>query len=427
MSRISEDLDAAVKQPSGSARRLDGRAPLDVLVIVLCVVAIGLVLSAGVSAITTSDASVVGKVEGGGWGGSGCYPTVSYTVEGRDYVLHADKDPRWCGLHWMGPATVHYEPSDPAQARLSRYGDLPMHMAKFALIVAVIAAFLSTHKRPEATSRPARSGRTGVLRGRQGRGRHPGRAALQPRRPPGGDRPWRGDPGVGARCADVRKSEPVHRSPGLALRRPAVLRHDNPVPRQKRRTPRAGRGARRHHRRPRRTAHAGRRRRARPARPPYDSASRRHLHPLGLARLRLARVRLTGLAPPHAAGPGRRRTHPRSQPVGLVLAHHSCTDPALPGLPRPRRASRVETGDPSSGTKARRSRHLPRRDRPRGSATGPDIAGEAQPLPTAEWPQLCLEIQTAARKVRTRSMSSADASGSYASSEESVNRCWSPG
>jgi len=169
MSRISEDLDAAVKQPSGSARRLDGRAPLDVLVIVLCFVAIGLVLSAGVSAITTSDASVVGKVEGGGWGGSGCYPTVSYTVEGRDYVLHADKDPRWCGLHWMGPATVHYEPSDPAQARLSRYGDLPMHMAKFALIVAVIAAFLSTRKRPEATSRPARSGRIGVLSGRQGR------------------------------------------------------------------------------------------------------------------------------------------------------------------------------------------------------------------------------------------------------------------
>ncbi|WP_180935750.1 hypothetical protein [Nocardioides ungokensis] len=101
MSRISEDLDAAVKQPSGSARRVDGRSPLDVLVIVLCAVALGLVLSAGVSAITASDASVVGKVEGGGWGGRGCYPTVSYTVEGRDYVLHADKDPR-CGADCTG-------------------------------------------------------------------------------------------------------------------------------------------------------------------------------------------------------------------------------------------------------------------------------------------------------------------------------------
>ncbi|WP_180935749.1 hypothetical protein [Nocardioides ungokensis] len=44
-----------------------------------------------------------------------------------------------------------------------------MQLSKFALIVAVIAGFLSTRKRPEATARPARSGRTGVLRGRQGR------------------------------------------------------------------------------------------------------------------------------------------------------------------------------------------------------------------------------------------------------------------
>jgi hypothetical protein len=35
--------------------------------------------------------------------------------------------------------------------------------------------------------------------------------------------------------------------------------------------------------------------------------------------------------------------------------------------------------------------------------------------------------QTEARNARTRSISSADASGSYASSEESAKRCWSPG
>jgi hypothetical protein len=142
---------------------------MDVLMIVLCVAALGLVLSAGVSAITASDASAVGKVEGGGWGGSGCYPTVSYTVEGRDYLLHAERDLRWCGLHWMGSATVYYEPSDPEQARLGRYGDFARQLLSIAVIVAVIAAFLSTRKRPDATPRGDRSGRTGVFRGGQGR------------------------------------------------------------------------------------------------------------------------------------------------------------------------------------------------------------------------------------------------------------------
>jgi hypothetical protein len=141
---------------------------MHVLAIVLCALAAGLVLSAGVSAVTASDATVVGKVEGGGWGGSGCYPTVAYTVEGRDYLLHAEKDLRWCGLHWMGPATVYYEPSDPASARLSRYGDLPWQLAGIALVVAVIVAFLGTRRRPDAPP-PARSGRLGVCRGRQGR------------------------------------------------------------------------------------------------------------------------------------------------------------------------------------------------------------------------------------------------------------------
>ena len=141
---------------------------MDVLAIVLCALAAGLVLSAGVSALTASDAAVVGKVEGGGWGGSGCYPTVSYTVEGRDYVLHADKDVRWCGSHWMGQATVYYEPSDPAQSRLSQYGDLPWHLISIALIIAVIAAFVSTRRGPDAPP-AARSGQVGVYRGRQGR------------------------------------------------------------------------------------------------------------------------------------------------------------------------------------------------------------------------------------------------------------------
>jgi hypothetical protein len=168
MSRISGDLDAAAKQPSGSTKCLARRAPIDVLAIVLCALVAGLVLSAGVSVVTASDATVVGKVEGGGWGGSGCYPTVAYTVEGRDYLLHPDKDLRWCGLHWMGPATVYYQPSDPAQARLSQYGDLPWHLISIALIIAVIAAFLSTRSCPGAPP-AARSGRVRVYRGRQGR------------------------------------------------------------------------------------------------------------------------------------------------------------------------------------------------------------------------------------------------------------------
>ncbi len=144
--------------------RLSGRGPLDKLVMVLCAAAVGLVLAAGISAVTASGASVVGKVEGGGWGGRGCYPTVSYAVEGRDYVLHASKDLRWCALHWLGPAEVYYEPDDPEQARLGRYGELAWPLVRIALVMAVIAVFLSTRQRTDDTPPDA-----GAFRGRQGR------------------------------------------------------------------------------------------------------------------------------------------------------------------------------------------------------------------------------------------------------------------
>ncbi|MQW76279.1 hypothetical protein GHK92_10360 [Nocardioides sp. dk4132] len=159
------DADAAPS--SARSRRL-----LDLLVACLCLAAVGLALTAGAVALAASDTSVEGTVEGGGWGGGGCYPTVSYAVDGRDYVLHAEKDTRWCALHWLGPAQVYYEPGDPGQARLSHYGDLPGDLLAASLGVVVVAAFLSTLRRPRPEPLPTGStgpGRGGALRGRHGR------------------------------------------------------------------------------------------------------------------------------------------------------------------------------------------------------------------------------------------------------------------
>ena len=162
--------DADATPSSARSRRL-----LDLLVVVLCLVAVGLALAAWAVALAASDTSVEGTVEGGGWGGSGCYPTVSYAVEGRDHVLHAEKDTRWCALHWLGPAQVYYESGDPEQARLSRYGDLPGELLATSLAMAVAAAFLSTRRRPGSAPLPTGSTGTtgtgwgGALRGRHGR------------------------------------------------------------------------------------------------------------------------------------------------------------------------------------------------------------------------------------------------------------------
>ncbi len=159
--------DAGATPSSARSRRL-----LDLLVAVLCLAAVGLALAAWAVALAASDTSVEGTVEGGGWGGSGCYPTVAYAVEGRDHVLHAEKDTRWCALHWLGPAQVYYEPGDPGQARLSRYGDLPGELLATSLAMVVAAAFLSTRRRPRSEPLPTGSsgpGRGGALRGRHGR------------------------------------------------------------------------------------------------------------------------------------------------------------------------------------------------------------------------------------------------------------------
>jgi hypothetical protein len=167
MSQLSDDLrvpDAEPTSPPASSRRL-----IDMLVRILCVAAVGLVLAAWGVAVAASDTSVEGKVEGGGWGGSGCYPTVSYTVEGLDYVLRAEKDTRWCGLHWLGPARVYFEPGDPGQARLSRYGDLPRQLLAISLVLVVAAAFLCTRRRPNADPSAARRGWVAAFRGQHGR------------------------------------------------------------------------------------------------------------------------------------------------------------------------------------------------------------------------------------------------------------------
>ncbi len=158
--------NAVAEPPAGDVARRPARRGLDVLVMVLCAVALGLILGAAASAGTASSASVGGKVMGGGWGGAGCYPTVSYTVDGRDYVLHANKDTRWCALHMMGPAKVYYERDDPARARLDRYGELPWQLVCSAMLFLVVAAFLSTRRRADANP-PVVS--AGFVRGRQGR------------------------------------------------------------------------------------------------------------------------------------------------------------------------------------------------------------------------------------------------------------------
>jgi hypothetical protein len=108
-----------------------------------------------------------------------------------------------------------------------------------------------------------------------------------------------------------------------------------------------------------------------------------------------------------------------SGPLGCVAggtrrsALASLTVAALPWSSRLARAS------------ATRCSSSDRTTQPRGSPPNPNV--RIRDVRTKRRPARQAAGQTEARKARTRSVSSAAASGSYASSEEPAKRCWSPG
>ncbi len=114
------------------------------LVVGLLLAALALGAAAGLAMLTAPTSTITGTVGGFGWGGGGCYPTVSYVVDGRSYTITEDQGQEWCTLQNGGPAVVHYDPSDPGEGRLARYGDLPWLLARLALGALVLAGLAAT-------------------------------------------------------------------------------------------------------------------------------------------------------------------------------------------------------------------------------------------------------------------------------------------
>lgn len=99
---------------------------------------------AALLALMAPSTTVTGRVGAFGGGGGGCYPTVSYEVDGESYRFTAERDRRWCVLDMGGDAVVFYDPDAPAQGRLSRYGDRPADLLRAALVALVLAALVAT-------------------------------------------------------------------------------------------------------------------------------------------------------------------------------------------------------------------------------------------------------------------------------------------
>lgn len=110
----------------------------------LVLLALALGVLAAIIALTAPSTTATGRVGAFGGGASGCYPTVTYEVDGETFRFTADRDRRWCALDMGGDAVVFYDPDYPDEGRLDRYGDHPGDLLRAAVVALVIAAFVAT-------------------------------------------------------------------------------------------------------------------------------------------------------------------------------------------------------------------------------------------------------------------------------------------
>ncbi len=110
--------------------------------------ALALLLLSGLSLLTAPSTTVSGSVVaiGGDLAADSCYPTVAYEVDGERYRV-TEHDSRLCVYHWGSDATVYYDPDDPGDARLTKYGDLPGRLAGGAMGLLLVAGGVGTRKR----------------------------------------------------------------------------------------------------------------------------------------------------------------------------------------------------------------------------------------------------------------------------------------